>query len=215
MGKPSPTTSKVSCCLCGSLFCHPRHTIRVTIMASNLEYYKEQASKMLHEKNKFTDILGQVEAKTQVKREYLASGALVLLGLYLVFGYGAQLICNVIAFIYPAYCSIKALESTKKDDDTRWLTYWVVFAFFSVTEFFSDLLLSWFPFYWLAKCVFLVWCFLPLSWNGSDMIYSRVIRPAFLKNQTQIDKTMGKVSDKIGELGDNVMHMAADAVKSD
>jgi len=184
-------------------------------MAATFEYYKEQGTKMLHEKNKFTDILAQVEAKTQVKREYLASGALVLLGLYLVFGYGAQLICNVIAFIYPAYCSIKALESTRKDDDTRWLTYWVVFAFFSVTEFFSDLLLSWFPFYWLAKCIFLVWCFLPLSWNGSDMIYSRVIRPAFLKNQTQIDKTMGKVSDKIGELGDNVMSMAADAVKSD
>jgi len=66
-----------------------------------MEYYKEQLFKSLHEKNKFTDILAQIEAKTQVKREYLASGALVLLGLYLVFGYGAQLICNVIAFVYP------------------------------------------------------------------------------------------------------------------
>ena len=45
----------------------------------------------------------------------------------------------------------QALESSKKEDDTRWLTYWVVFALFSVTEFFSDILLSWFPLYWLAK----------------------------------------------------------------
>ncbi|CAL4129260.1 unnamed protein product, partial [Meganyctiphanes norvegica] len=124
-------------------------------------------------------------------------------------------ICNVVTYFYGIFEFMEALESVKKEDDTRWLTYWVVFALFSVTEFFSDLLLSWFPFYWLAKCVFLVWCFLPLSWNGSDMIYSRVIRPAFLKNQTQIDKTMGKVTDKINELGDNVMHMASDAVKSD
>lgn len=184
-------------------------------MAANFEYYKEQALKILHQKNKFTDFLAQVEAKTQIKREYIALGGVVLLSLYLVFGYGAQLICNVIGFIYPAYCSIKALESPKKEDDTRWLTYWVVFALFSVCEFFSDLLLSWFPFYWLAKCLFLVWCFLPLSWNGSDMIYNRVIRPAFIKHQKEIDTAMSKVTDKVNELADTAAKVAADAVKSD
>jgi receptor expression-enhancing protein 5/6 len=53
--------------------------------------------------------------------------------------------------MYPAYCSVKALESHKKDDDTQWLVYWVVFAMFSVCEFFSDMLVGWVPFYWLLK----------------------------------------------------------------
>lgn len=46
---------------------------------------------------------------------------------------------------------MKALETPKKEDDTKWLTYWVVFAVFTIVEFFSDYILCWFPVYWLFK----------------------------------------------------------------
>lgn len=46
---------------------------------------------------------------------------------------------------------IKAIESPSKEDDTVWLTYWVVYSLFGLAEFFSDLLLSWFPFYYVGK----------------------------------------------------------------
>lgn len=32
-----------------------------------------------------------------------------------------------------------------------WLVYWVVYGLFGLAEFFSDLLLSWFPFYYAGK----------------------------------------------------------------
>ena len=44
-------------------------------------------------------------------------------------------------FLYPAYWSIKALETSDVKDDRKWLTYWVVFAFFSVLEYFSGMFL--------------------------------------------------------------------------
>ena len=46
---------------------------------------------------------------------------------------------------------LKALESKEADDDRICLVYWVIYAFFSVIEFFSDIFLGWIPFYYLLK----------------------------------------------------------------
>ncbi|XP_077988693.1 receptor expression-enhancing protein 5-like isoform X2 [Glandiceps talaboti] len=172
---------------------------------------KEKLEKFLYEKNAVTDVLEKIEEKTKVKRTYFVGGLIAVCALYLVFGYGASFMCAFIGFLYPAYCSVKAIESDAKDDDTQWLTYWVVYSAFSLVEFFSDIFLFWFPFYYLAKLLFLVWCMAPISANGSQFLYHRVIKPFVLKHQKQVDEALDKVQDAIGEAEEAARQAAADA----
>ncbi|XP_056460066.1 receptor expression-enhancing protein 6-like [Gadus chalcogrammus] len=157
---------------------------------------RERAERLLTEPSPLSSVLGRLEESTGVRRKILALGAVSLTGLYLVYGYGASLLCNLIGFVYPAYYSVKAIESENKEDDTKWLTYWVVYGVFSLGEFFSDIFLYWFPFYYAFKCLFLLWCMAPVAWNGSQVIYNRVVRPLFLRHEAAVDGMMNDLSGK-------------------
>eukprot|EP00058_Branchiostoma_floridae_P011584 XP_002597072.1 hypothetical protein BRAFLDRAFT_57028 [Branchiostoma floridae] len=167
--------------------------------AAEVKSYREKLEKYLYEKNAFTDLLAKAEAKTGVKRVYIVYVLLTILCLYLAIGYGAGFLCNLIGFVYPAYASVKAIESERKEDDTQWLTYWVVYSVFGLAEFWFDILLFWIPFYYLLKCLFLLYCMAPGSYNGSEMIYQRIIRPFVLRHQDKVDRFIDQAGKRAKE----------------
>ncbi|KAF6024978.1 REEP5 [Bugula neritina] len=92
-------------------------------------------------------------------------------------------------------CRFKAIESNSKDDDTQWLIYWVVYGSFALCELVTDIFFFWIPFYWFFKCLFLVWCMVPQSWNGANFVYYRVIRPFVLRYEDKIESTLSQATD--------------------
>lgn len=161
---------------------------------------KEKLYEFLNTKNYFTDALAFLESKTGVNRLYLFGGCVAVLSLYLVVGYASGFIVALLGFLYPAYASVKAIESSDKDDDTQWLTYWVVYSAFSIAEFFSDVFLSWFPLYFLFKCMFLCWCMAPFSWNGSEFLYRRFIAPFVKEHEKEAEQFLADATKVVKDL---------------
>jgi hypothetical protein len=60
---------------------------------------------------------------------------------------------DLIGFVYPVYASIKAIESKSTEDDSQWLTYWLIFGLFKLIEELADVLISFIPFYFLSKVI--------------------------------------------------------------
>lgn len=99
----------------------------------------------------------------------------------------------LVAFIYPAFESIRAVETPDKSDDTIWLTYWVVFAAFNIVELAADGLLFWLPLYQITKMAFLLWCSAPLPNNGAYYIYKAFLRPLYAAYSKDIDCALTSV----------------------
>eukprot|EP00276_Gloeochaete_wittrockiana_P011300 CAMPEP_0184646544 /NCGR_PEP_ID=MMETSP0308-20130426/3243_1 /TAXON_ID=38269 /ORGANISM="Gloeochaete witrockiana, Strain SAG 46.84" /LENGTH=151 /DNA_ID=CAMNT_0027076643 /DNA_START=187 /DNA_END=642 /DNA_ORIENTATION=- len=81
-----------------------------------------------------------------------------------------------LGFVYPAYCSFKALKSPVKEDDTQWLTYWTVYGLWNVVEYFLDFLVCWLPLYYEFKILFVLWLQLP-NLQGALYIYLKYMKP--------------------------------------
>ena len=100
---------------------------------------------------------------------------------------GGTILTVIFTVVYPAYKSIKALETKDDDDDDKeWLTYWCVFGISSLVDEFGGIILSLIPFYYYIKLLFFVWMMHP-STKGAIMVYHSVLKPLLSKNKAKIE----------------------------
>lgn len=122
--------------------------------------------------------LDTFEQQTALPRSYAIIGGAGIY-LFLVFmnlcGIG-ELLSNIAGFVYPCYRSMQALRTKQTEDDTRLLTYWVVFSFLNVAEFWTGAILYWVPAYFFFKTLFLIYLASP-STNGATLVYNQAIKP--------------------------------------
>lgn len=146
---------------------------------------------------------------TNIPKEYavLAGGALLLTLVF--FGMGAGSLCNLVGFVYPSYKSFQAIENKVRGEDTQWLIYWIVYAFFSIIEVFVDFLLYWIPFYYAFKLAFLIWAMVPQT-RGAKFLYDSFLRDFLKKNESKIDAALNDAKRSAATVASEVAGAAAE-----
>ncbi|KAL4754282.1 protein yop1 [Aspergillus terricola var. indicus] len=120
-------------------------------------------------------VLNNLERQTSVPKVYVILGLGGIYTFLVFFNIAGQLLVNLAGFILPTYYSLDALFSAGKADDTQWLTYWVVYAFFTVIE--SAISAPyWFPFYYIFKFALVLWLALPQT-NGAQIVFKSLLQP--------------------------------------
>lgn len=122
-------------------------------------------------------VLNNLERQSSVPKVYAVLGLVAIYFFLVVFNIGGQFLVNIAGFLLPTYYSLNALFTSQKNDDTQWLSYWVVFAFLTVFESAVNAV-YWFPFYYTFKFVFLLWLSLPQT-GGAQIIFANFITPVF------------------------------------
>merc|ERR1711934_135589 len=149
------------------------------------------------------EVMQTLQDKTGIKKLYIAAGLSLAVTIFILFGFGAGLLCNFVGFVYPAYASFKSLESPNSNDDRLWLTYWVVYSCFCLIEGFLEYLLFWVPFYFPIKLGFLFYLFLPQT-QGARIIYESFLHPALKPYVSIIDEAVSEGINKTSDMASAV-----------
>merc|ERR1711918_241055 len=157
------------------------------------------------------EILETLQDKTGVKKLYLSAAIAAFVVIFILFGFGAGLLCNFVGFVYPAYASFKSLEAQNTNDDRLWLTYWVVYSCFCLTEGFLEYILFWVPFYYPIQLAFLFFLFLPQT-KGARKLYEQFLRPALKPYVSMIDGAANDAINKVQGVASTVAGEAAGVV---
>ncbi|XP_075712833.1 receptor expression-enhancing protein 2 isoform X2 [Rhinoderma darwinii] len=126
----------------------------------------------------------------------------------------SRLVVLLFGTLYPAYSSYKAVKTKNVKEYVKWMMYWIVFAFFTTVETLTDIILSWFPFYFELKIAFVIWLLSPYT-KGSSVLYRKFVHPTLSSKEKEIDEYIAQARDKSYEtmmrVGKRGLNLAANA----
>jgi receptor expression-enhancing protein 1/2/3/4 len=110
----------------------------------------------------------------------------------------SNLMSAYFAFLLPCYSTFKALSHrpVSEPDLERLCMYWTVIGAFVAFQYTAEWLISWFPFYFEIKTLFLLFLALPQI-QGSTFIYQNYFQPFFSKNETELDAGINSFQNNI------------------
>ncbi|KAF8213227.1 TB2/DP1, HVA22 family-domain-containing protein [Mycena galopus ATCC 62051] len=100
-------------------------------------------------------------------------------------------------FLLPVFGTYKSLSHrpTSEPELERWAQYWSVMGTIVAFQYLGEFLISWAPFYWEVKTLFLLWLALPQT-QGSTFIYQMYLQPFFQKNEASLDADVASINAK-------------------
>ncbi|XP_054031103.1 receptor expression-enhancing protein 4 [Dryobates pubescens] len=107
----------------------------------------------------------------------------------------SRVIVLLFGMLYPAYASYKAVKSKNIREYVRWMMYWIVFALFMAMETITDLLISWFPFYYELKMAFVLWLLSPYT-RGASLLYRKFVHPTLSSREKEIDSYIVQTKER-------------------
>ena len=116
------------------------------------------------------------------------------------FGLFCEILNSILSLLYGGYRSIIAIESPGGDDDTQWLTFWLILTvILSAERLFARPILSTVPFYYETKLLVTIWL---LWFHGAERSYRR-LRHFMMSHNIIIQRRPGgggaKNNDTLGE----------------
>jgi len=110
----------------------------------------------------------------------------------------SRVVSCIAAFLYPGYASFKTLSQrpASEEDLERWLMYWSVLACVIGVEYLAEWLVSWIPFYYLFKTLFLLYLALPQT-QGASYLYQTQLEPVLREHEPQIDAALAQLRARV------------------
>jgi len=109
----------------------------------------------------------------------------------------SHLLCSWFAFLLPCYSTYKTLSYAPLSGELERLSmYWAVIGAFIAVEQSVGPLISWLPFYWEVRTLFLLYISLPQT-QGSTYIYKTYFEPFCSKNEADLDAGIASAQSNI------------------